>query len=69
MIMIFRVLHNKRDVDLCQHLFYGVVQGTKVEPDDIYNLSYKTNAVNLVRVLEEYTEDYFNIKFALEKSA
>ncbi len=47
----------------------NVVQGTKVEPDDKNNLSYKMSAVNLIRLLDEYTEDYFNIKIALEKCA
>ena len=42
---------------------------TKLEPDDINNLAYKTNAVNLIRFLDEYTEDYFNMKIALEKCA
>jgi len=47
----------------------NVVRGTKVEPDDINNLAYKNNAVNLIRLLNEYTEDYFNMKIALEKCA
>ena len=41
--------------------------GTKIEPDYKNNLAYKMSAVNLVRLLNEYTEDYFNMKIALEK--
>ena len=35
---------------------------TKVEPDDIYNLSYFDNVVNLVHLLKNSTEDYYNMK-------
>ena len=38
-------------------------------PNDNNNLPYKTNAVNLVWLLGEYMEDYFNMKIALEKCA
>ena len=51
--------------DISQYLFYGVVRVTKLEPDYKNNLPYKTNAVNLVRLLGEYTEDYFNMKIAM----
>ena len=47
----------------------NVVRVTKVEPSYINNLPYKTNAVNLILLLGEYTEDYFNMKIALEKCA
>ena len=57
----------KRDADISQHLFYGVVRVTKLEPDYKNNLPYKTNVVNLVWLLGEYTEDYFNMKIVLEK--
>ncbi len=46
----------------------NVVRVTKLEPDDKNNLPYKMSAVNLVRLLGEYTEDYFNMKIALDKS-
>ncbi len=55
-------LHDKRDVNISQHLFYGVVRVTKVEPDDIYNLSYFDNVVNLIHLLKNSTEDYYNMK-------
>ena len=40
----------------------GVVGGTKIEPDDIYNLSYFDNVVNLIHLLKNSTEDYYNMK-------
>ena len=45
-----------------RNILYGVVRVTKVEPDDKNNLPYKISAVNLIRLLDEYTEDYFNMK-------
>lgn len=50
-------------------LYNGVDEVTILEPDDKNNLPYKTNAVNLIRLLDDYTEDYFNMKIALEKCA
>ena len=49
--------------------FYGVVRVTKKEPDDINNLPYKNYAVNLVWLLNECAEDYFNMKIVLRKCA
>ena len=49
--------------------FLYVVRGTKLEPDDIYNLSYFDNVVNLIHLLKNSTEDYYNMKIALEKCA
>jgi len=50
-------------------LLYGVDGVTKLEPDNKNNLPYKMGAVNLIRLLDEYTEDYFNMKIAVEKYA
>ena len=44
---------------------FGVVRVTKLEPDYKNNLPYKTNAVNIIQLLDEYTEDYFNMKIIL----
>ena len=35
---------------------------TKVEPDDKNNLSYFDNVVNLIYLLKNSTDDYYNIK-------
>ena len=40
----------------------GVDGGTKIEPDDIYNLSYFDNVVNLIHLLKNSTKDYYNMK-------
>ena len=39
-----------------------VVKVTKIEPDDINNLAYCDNVVNLIHLLENSTEDYYNMK-------
>ena len=43
----------------------GVDGGTKIEPDDIYNLSYFDNVVNLIHLLKNSTGDYYNMRMVL----
>lgn len=64
-----RLLNTKIEPNFTDSKKSNVVRVTKLEPDDKNNLPYKTNAVNLVRLLNEYTEDYFNMKIVLEKCA
>lgn len=64
-----KLLNTKIEPNFNGSIKSNVVWGTKLEPDDKNNLPYKTNAVNLVRLLSEYTEDYFNMKIALGKCA
>ena len=40
----------------------NVVRVTKVEPDDVNNLAYFDNVVNLIHLLKNSTEDYYNMK-------
>lgn len=40
-----------------------------MKPDDKNNLSYFDNVVNLIHLLENSTEDYYNMRMVLELKA
>ena len=62
-------LHNKRDADISQHLFYGVVGVTILEPFDnkiITNLGNKYNIFHrLILLMKLDTQTYYNLRMIL----
>ena len=62
-------LHNKRDVNISQHLFYGVDKVTILEPNEkkiIANLCSKFNIHHkLILLMKLDTQTYYNIRMIL----
>ena len=62
-------LHNKRDTDISQYLFYGVDKVTILEPDDkkiIANLGKKFDIYHkLILLMKLDTEMYYNIRLII----
>ena len=46
-------------------LFYGVVKVTNVEPNNTNIVPNKTLYANLVRLIKQSTEEYYNMRLAL----
>ena len=62
-------LHNKRDTDISQYLFYGVVKVPQQEPFDRQIVPQKTDMHNryhnLVSLLKQSTQEYYNMRMVL----
>ena len=62
-------LHNKRDVIISQHLFYGVDGVTILEPNDKETISQKTLPNNIyhriVYIMKQTTQGYYNMRMLL----
>ena len=62
-------LHNKRDADLSQHLFYGVDEVTILEPNDKEIVTQNTLPNNIyqriVHTMKQSTQEYYNMRMLL----
>ena len=62
-------LHDKRDVNISQHLFYGVMKVMTLEPSDKNNVSRKKYINNiccgLISVMKQSTQEYYNMRMVL----
>ena len=62
-------LHNKRDVNISQHLFYGVDGVTILEPYDKEIVSHDIDSDNIyqriVSIMKQATQEYYNMRIVL----